>query len=148
MVTQSSEIKVLSKSDTEMVRSFLSNAGSSLNSFRYFEKRGLDVIKNHLVTCVLMNNNTPVGYGHLDQDNDKVWLGIAVAEEFKGKGFGTHILKFLLTKAKENKLPTVCLTVDVSNETAISLYKRLGFTLVNKMNSDVYLMKHYNIEEC
>ena len=42
-------------------------------TFRYFNKRTIDVIKNHLLTILLLVNDLPIGYAHIDYEN-KYWL--------------------------------------------------------------------------
>ena len=40
---------IIDVEDLEMLNEFLSTAGSTLNTFRYFQNRPLSVIKNHYV---------------------------------------------------------------------------------------------------
>jgi ribosomal protein S18 acetylase RimI-like enzyme len=127
--------------DLEMLNQFLMSAGSSLNTFRYFQNRPLSVIENHLVTCLLINENQPVGYGHLDKDGDTVWLGIAVSEGFKGKGLGKLIMDFLISAARNNRLSKVKLTVDENNTNAISLYEKFSFVSLGNFKEDSILME-------
>ena len=61
-------------------------------------------------------------------DSNKAFLyNFEVKEEYRGKGYGTEILKYVLKHYKVNEL-----TVDKSNTRAINLYKRFGF----KVNMD------------
>ena len=61
-------------------------------------------------------------------DSNKAFLyNFEVKEEYRGKGYGTEILKYVLRNYKVNEL-----TVDKSNTRAINLYKRFGF----KVNMD------------
>lgn len=55
-------------------------------------------------------------------------LGIAVVKDWRGRGVGTALLETLLEWATANPLiERVCLEVFATNDTAIRLYKRLGF---------------------
>jgi RimJ/RimL family protein N-acetyltransferase len=55
-------------------------------------------------------------------------LGIAVVEQWRGRGVGTALLEALLEWATANPLiEKVGLEVFATNQTAIRLYKRLGF---------------------
>ena len=132
---------IIDVEDLEMLNEFLSTAGSTLNTFRYFQNRPLSVIKNHYVTCLLMNENKPVGYGHLDNDGDTVWLGIAIAEGFNGKGLGKLFMEFLVSKAKSNRLSKLKLTVDDSNIPAIRLYEKFGFKSLGTLKEQCLLME-------
>ena len=58
------------KATKEGVKQFLSNAGKSLETFRYFAKRPLSAMENHLLTLLALDGNTPIGYGHLDKDEN------------------------------------------------------------------------------
>jgi hypothetical protein len=58
------------------------------NTFRYFNKRTIDVIKNHLITIILLDNELTLGYAHIDFDDNKYWFGICILENYQGMGNG------------------------------------------------------------
>lgn len=134
-------IRRINAGDTSQLDQFILSAGSSLHTFRYFQNRSYSVLENHLVTCLLMDKNMPAGYGHLDKDGDNVWLGIAIAERFKGNGLGKLIMDFLVYHAKSNRLSKVKLTVDDGNIPAISLYKKFGFVSLGTLKEHCLLME-------
>lgn len=134
-------IRIINAEDTLQLDQFILTAGSSLHTFRYFQNRRFTVLENHLVTCLLMNENNPAGYGHLDKDGDTVWLGIAIAEEFKGKGLGKLIMEFLVSNAKSNRLSKLKLTVDDGNIPAIRLYEKFGFKSLGTLKERCLLME-------
>ena len=85
-------------------------------------------------------------------DTDKGFLyDFEVFKKYRGKGYGTAILKYVLSHYKVNEL-----TVDKSNTKAIKLYKRFGFktgvefkedgkTRVDmkiNLNESIYVSKH------
>ena len=121
------EIRHITAGDTRDLESFLASAGRSLETFRYFSKRPLGILRNHLVTMLAYHNGHPVAYGHLDKDSGTVWLGIAVAENAGGKGFGRRVMEELIGFAITNGIEKVRLSVDRSNERAIALYRRYRF---------------------
>jgi len=141
MVDNQVSIKEIGYSDYVLLDGFLQNAGGSLSSFRYFNTRPTSVIKNHIVTAVLIHNSAVVGYGHLDKDSDVIWLGIAVSEMAIGKGFGKLMMSFLITRAEEMNLPVINLTVDKNNIKAIRLYDHFSFLYVRDINEQVQLME-------
>jgi len=141
MVNTSVDIVSITYNNVDLLEKFLAAAGNSLNSFRYFEKRPFSVLKDHIVTVIITNNGQPIGYGHLDKDNQTVWLGIAIAEGFKGQGLGTQLMNFLISKAAENDIGTLHLTVDSDNIQAISLYKRFDFVVIRNINERSVLME-------
>jgi GNAT superfamily N-acetyltransferase len=136
--------------DVKLLQQFIDEAGASLKSFRYFQKRPLEVIKNHVCTFLLVDDGEPVAYGHLDVSDEAtvsshcgdgeqkpatekvIWLGVAVIETYLGLGLGAIMMKKLIEFAKENHIPSIKLSVDNNNSSAISLYKKLGFVLQEK----------------
>ena len=118
--------------DVTLLQQFIDEAGASLKSFRYFQKRPLEVIKNHACTFLLVDDEEPVAYGHLDKEDNTIWLGVAVIEAYLGLGLGAMMMKKLIEFAKENNIPVIKLSVDNNNSSAISLYKKLGFILHEK----------------
>jgi ribosomal protein S18 acetylase RimI-like enzyme len=127
--------------NNDLLIGFLKSAGKSLETFRYFDSRDISIINNHLVTYVLKVNEQIVGYGHLEDENEKTWLGIAVIEAETGKGLGKYILKNLLESAIKNNIKTIHLTCDIKNNSAISMYTKFGFEIVEELKNNIYLMK-------
>ena len=112
----------------EDVTRFLARAGGSLTHFRYFAKRPVETVRNHLLTLISADRGgEPMAYGHLDPEDGVVWLGICVAETERGKGHGTMMLQALLDAARKQNLPAVRLSVDQENLPAIRLYQAHGF---------------------
>ncbi len=64
------------------------------------------------------------GYGFISPDIPE--LTVAVAQDKRGQGVGTRLLKALLEVAKINSCRAISLSVDRQNP-ALHLYKRLGF---------------------
>lgn len=114
--------------DTQLIEDFLRNAGKSTETFRYFQKRPLSIVANHLYTCVYSIDATIVGYGHLDKEGENVWLGVAIAHDFTRKGIGRQVMNHLLEKARELKVRELRLSVDSSNTRAKNLYEDFNFT--------------------
>jgi ribosomal protein S18 acetylase RimI-like enzyme len=128
--------------DPSLVEQFISVAGTSLESFRYFEKRPFSIVLNHIVTYLVVDEAEKlVGYGHLDTESDKIWLGIAIAEHCKGKGIGNLLMSHLIEAAKKNKISTLYLSVEVGNKVAIHLFEKKGFIFENKFSDRVQIMK-------
>jgi ribosomal protein S18 acetylase RimI-like enzyme len=107
--------------------SFIAALGEASGSFRYFNKRGVEAIKNHIITLLFFDHKIPVGYGHLDKFDNEVWLGIAIIPSHQGKGIGNIIMDALLKAAKDHQLESIALTVDNDNLNAINLYLKKGF---------------------
>jgi [ribosomal protein S18]-alanine N-acetyltransferase len=70
------------------------------------------------------------GYIAFSKILDEVHIeNIAVEPEWRGKGIGSHLLKFVIEK---NKDCDFFLEVRPSNQSAISLYKKFGFFEVGR----------------
>lgn len=108
------------------------------DSFRYFDKRDFSVIENHKYTCLYTLNGNCIGYGHIDQEDDKDWLGIFISENYRGRGLGKIIMYDLISKSD-----IIYLSVDSDNDNAINLYKKMGF-LECKKETKYYLMVYKN----
>lgn len=104
-------------------------------NFRYYDKRDFDVINNHIYTSLYYYKDKVIGYGHIDNDGERKWLGIFISSDYRNKGVGNIIMDDLL----ENGLNEIYLTVDVDNINAIKLYKKKGFKILNNINN-YYLM--------
>ena len=94
--------------------------------FRYFNKRPYTVINNHLYTSLYYNNNHLIGYGHLDEEDEKLYVGIMVSDNEVGKNYGNEIMLDLI---KNSNRRLYC-SVDILNERSLNLINKNGFTLV------------------
>ncbi len=129
--------------DISFLEVFVSNLSSK--KFRYFDSRPLDIVSQHLYSCLFVEGITPFAYGHLDLEDDKVWLGIAIINMFQKKGFGLKMMNHLFYKAKERDVSSIYLAVDCDNTAAINLYKKLDFMIVKDNAPKNYIMRKFNI---
>jgi len=125
--------------NVDWIKTFLYRAKSSLQSFRYFDSRSFDVLENHISTLLIFEKDVPVCYGHLDFDGSKVWLGIAVAQEDRGKGYGSIMMNELIRQAKIKEIHTIHLSVDKENIVAKSLYEKKDFTVVEEKDNKTFM---------
>jgi GNAT superfamily N-acetyltransferase len=122
------QLITLNNSNLNKLQFFLETAGNSLQTFRYFNKRPLTIIENHLVTYLLLDElDNPVCYGHLDKEDGIIWLGISTTEKCKGKGYGKAMMHHLIEFAKAHNHESIYLSVDTINLNAIRLYEKFGF---------------------
>lgn len=99
----------------------------------------------------LVTQNLPVYYAVVDNEvigwaditpasNPRLahrgFLGMGLLKQFRGQGIGTQLLQKALSHAKKIGIEKVELTVYTTNEAAIALYKKLGFT-------DIGIIKNY-----
>jgi len=114
-------------SESKKLESFVQNSiPEGEKSFRYFKTRSIDICDSHVLTLTAVLKGEVVGYGHLDPEGDRVWLGVCVADRYCGKDIGKRILKQLIDFA-DIKLLELHLSVDSSNAAAIHLYTIFGF---------------------
>ena len=133
----------IDSSRVHVIKEFIDRMGDSSKTFRYFDKRPVEVIKQHLVTMIGFDDGGfPVSYGHLDPAGGDVWLGVCVAEGFRGKGLGTEMIAALKQVARKMGIAVVKLAVDRVNTTAIRTYENMGFA---KYSEDERLL-YYSID--
>ena len=127
----------INNENVERLYEFIKEMGSSSKSFRYFSTREPRKVINNHVTTFLLIDDVAVGYGHLDKEDDKVWLGICVSEKYQGKGYGKKIMNKLVDSYNGD----IYLSVDDYNNVAISLYEAYGFKKVSHKNSKFFMKK-------
>jgi GNAT superfamily N-acetyltransferase len=78
------------------------------------------------------------GHGYLDDHTPE--LGVAVAEEFSGRGVGRQLMRALEDEARRNQIGALALSVNNPNP-AKQLYERLGYrTVDNDGESSVMIL--------
>jgi len=121
------------------IEKFISTAGSSLNTFRYFKKRDSNFIERHVVTTLYKKGDAFLSYGHLDREGNDVWLGVCVAEDYLGRGYGRQMMLDLLAEGEAHGIESIRLTVDADNSVAVKLYEKLGFCIEKEERNTLYM---------
>jgi ribosomal protein S18 acetylase RimI-like enzyme len=129
----------INENNNNLLQYFISN-NTLPNTFRYFNKRTVDVIKNHLMTIMLLDNELPVGYAHIDFDDNKYWFGICILENYQGMGNGKKMMEYIFNNEKIKNIENIYLTVDKININAVNLYKKFKFNTIEE-HSFYLLMK-------
>lgn len=139
------KINILNNNNKKLLEHFLQC--KIPKQFRYFEKRGLDVINNHKLTIVgtINKNNVdiPISYAHIDFENNTNWLGICVLDEYQNQGYGKELFTYLINYIKKNNIQNAKLTVDIDNWKALKMYLKNGFKIINT-NDAYYTLKMIN----
>ena len=135
-----SDIIEITENNNYLLNDFLNN--SIPGTFRYFNKRSINVIKNHIITLILIDDNLPVGYAHIDYDDNKYWFGVCILDNYQGKGYGKKIMEYIFNHERIKNIDNIYLTVDKVNYIAISLYKKYNFYIVEE--KDTYFMMCLN----
>ena len=128
-----SDIIEITENNNYLLNGFLNN--SIPGTFRYFNKRSINVISNHLITLILIDDNLPVGYAHIDCDDNKYWFGICILENYQGKGYGKKIMEYIFNHERIKNIDNIYLTVDKINDIAINLYKKYNFYIIEEKDS-------------
>lgn len=124
-------VRVSINENFNLLEKFIHSLGQEKESFRYFETREVSSIKNHLITCLIVDNDTPIGYGHIDFDGTIFWLGICILQNFQGRGIGRYIIRALINECKNKNIGSIYLTVDKENISAIKLYESFSFKTID-----------------
>lgn len=100
--------------------------------------------KNYIGALFYIINykNITIGrlYIHQNYENKSIRIiDIAILPKWQNKGFGTEILKGILSEAKTRHLP-VTIHVESFNP-AMDLYKRLGFKKISETNGVYFLFE-------
>lgn len=66
------------------------------------------------------------------QNNSATAVGLWVAPEARGKGVGRKLMETLVDALEKKSIKTVYLSVNVEQKSAIALYKKLGFQIVEE----------------
>jgi len=64
-------------------------------------------------------------------------LGVAVADNYQGRGIGSIMIEELIKFAKEERIKKIFLTTRVDNIKAQKLYKKFGFSIEKLLKNEV-----------
>src|SRR5579872_1517410 len=79
---------------------------------------------------VLRENNTFAGfiaYRKVDEKNEGFIDGLAIAHDFRNKGYGTTLLKHAIEEFHQMKVSSIALATSNDNISALNLYQKVGF---------------------
>jgi len=76
------------------------------------------------------------GFGNISDDIPEI--AIALYPEYRGKGIGSALIKYLL-EATSDIYKTISLSVQVGNKAAFKLYKKFGFVEYDKRGTEMIM---------
>jgi len=129
----------ITNNNSNLLEKFINQKHPS--QFRYYDSRGIEVIKNHKLTIIGTIGDVPIAYGHIDYENGVNWVGLCVLDEFQGNGYGKKIFSYLLDYVKTNNIKNIQLSVDIDNYRAFNLYLKYNFQIADIKNKH-YIMKY------
>jgi ribosomal-protein-alanine N-acetyltransferase len=110
--------------------------------FGWSEKNFTDALKAGYVAKGLINNSILVGYFFWQKAVDECHLlNFTIAKDRQNRGLGKYLLEKLLDVLKKNSFNSIFLEVRPSNNKAIGLYSRFGFSIIGRRR-DYYPAKH------
>ncbi|WP_396600387.1 GNAT family N-acetyltransferase [Algibacter sp. R77976] len=89
-------------------------------------------------------NENNKGYGFLDSETPE--LSIAIKEQFRNKGIGTKLIEEIAKLYQGLDVKSISLSVD-KNNSAILLYKRIGFKVKMETEKAVVMRMEFEIEK-
>ena len=120
------------KVSDEDIRS-LANIESACFSSPWKESSFRDSLKNSNTVWrffLIKDGDLPVGYGGLYSVIDEAFVtNIAVMPDFRRKGVASVILKNIISYCRKSNIKKIMLEVRVSNNAAVSLYRKFGFAV-------------------
>jgi ribosomal protein S18 acetylase RimI-like enzyme len=151
-------IRKFSVEDKELVQEFFNQMGGETrgffnrgggnenNALSYFSKNGDEPNAARFLSSVKDESGREIMTGYVfawDMESGVPTLGIAVREEYKGKGLGRLLMSHLIDYLKDNKYGGVMLTTSFANVRGQSLYTRMGFEHIGTHTSGemLYILK-------
>lgn len=119
-----------------------------MNIYENFPKTFLvSEVNNQVVGYIMCRiEYGPSDFGNFDLIKKGHIISIAVLPEYRRRKIATNLILNAMERMKEYDAQEVFLEVRISNEQAISLYKKLGFQIVRKIpmyyldGEDAYMM--------
>lgn len=84
--------------------------------------------------CEILRNERRVGSAFSTINNGKMGIfNVVVQENFRGNGYGEHLLRALFHWGREQGAKNAFLNVSNGNKAAITLYRKIGFVIETKL---------------
>lgn len=79
----------------------------------------------YIASCDLVTD-----YGEYTEKNVKIYLSrLIVKKEYRNKGIGQELLKYMINLCKEKGYQQITVGVDTDNKNALHIYKKYGFEI-------------------
>lgn len=105
----------------------------------FFLKLEKSSIKKHLIGFIIVI---------MDQNDCANIINVLINPKYQNKGYGSYLLNQTILKIKEfEKVKKIILNVNINNSSAIKLYEKIGFRIIQKINNyyqlrdNAYLME-------
>lgn len=135
-------LKIVNQDDLHVLKEFIDSLNEEKNTFKYFEKRKIEIVLSHELTFLLFGIKKEIlAYGHIEKEDDNYWLGILVPKKHQSKGNGLLMMNKLIKESKKLKIPKITLSVYKTNKKAANLYKKMGFSIVREDKFNLFFEK-------
>ena len=111
-----------------------------------------EAVKNQILQegyeyYLIHSDENPVGYIGIKLKDDDLFLSkLYLLKEYRGKGFGSEALAFIVGRAGQLHVSSVSLTVNKNNVNSIRAYEKMGFQNLGPVVADIgngYVMDDY-----
>lgn len=93
----------------------------------FFLKLEKSSIKKHLIGFIIVI---------MDQNDCANIINVLINPKYQNKGYGSFLLNQTILKIKEfEKVKKIILNVNINNSSAIKLYEKIGFRIIQKINN-------------
>ncbi len=122
-----------------------------LDKFQSFAAMQGQIAKeNYNYFLIKDDNGVFQGYFAVAPNDKHLFLSkIYIRKDSRGKGYAGKSIDFMKDFAKELSLPSIVLTVNKDNGSAIAAYKKIGFKVIDEVKKDIdngFFMDDYIME--
>jgi len=143
-------LRVLRRDDLERLVDFFLNIGPEtekyFHPFPFTREQAEKIIaeldyERFFPVVALSGEERIVGIAYLTpfRSGEAASLGIGLRQDYRGRGLGTHLMKFIIDLARERGVSEIRLSVYADNCRAIALYCKFGFEVYEVRKRAVFL---------
>nr|WP_232534509.1 ribosomal protein S18-alanine N-acetyltransferase [Mycoavidus sp. B2-EB] len=112
-------------------------------TFPWSQANFVDALENHNIgICMRDSRGALLGYCVLMPAVDEMQLlNLCIIPALQGQGLGQALLKVAIQSTRTAKLRRLLLEVRLSNQNALRLYQKFGFTVIGR-RKEYYLAQH------
>lgn len=102
------------------------------------------------VYCTVSIDGHPFGYFAIREEDGTFLSKFYVKKKYRGLGAGKTMFNWIIEFSKSRGLNRIWLTCNKYNEKSISIYKHLGFEIIDSVVTDIgsgYVMDDYVMEK-
>lgn len=105
------------------------------------------ILKLVKIPVIILNSLNSKNKNSLDNAESKI-IAVVVNPQFQGKGIATELLSRAIEECRQKGIKKICITVNIENNKAINLYKKIGFiekkVCLESTGDSLYLVKEIN----